>query len=62
MPALLTGREAAGLSLCIALGAAGGWVFTLFGSPMPWMLGAITANALWCILLPGRLNPVRFPE
>lgn len=61
-PSLPSGREAASLSLCIALGAAGGWLFTLIGSPMPWMLGAITANALWCIILPGRLNPVRFPE
>ena len=30
--------------------------------PLPWLLGATIANAVWVLSLPGRLNPVWAPS
>lgn len=40
--------------LALALGAAGGWIFSWIGTPLPWMLGAIFANLVAAI---GGLTP-----
>lgn len=34
------------LALALAIGSAGGWVFTRLGLPLPWMLGSMTACTL----------------
>ena len=34
------------LALTIAIGLAGGWLFTRLGTPLPWMLGALAATMI----------------
>lgn len=48
-------------TLALALGAGGGWVFTLVGAPLPWMLGAIFANLIAAMagLAPRVPHPLR---
>ncbi|GAA0576576.1 AbrB family transcriptional regulator [Caenispirillum bisanense] len=47
--------------LALALGGAGGWLFTKIGTPLPWMLGAIFFNlaAAMAGLRPKVPNPLR---
>lgn len=50
------------LAASLAVGALGGFLASAAGGPMPWMMGAVAANAVWTVGFPGRLNPVWFPE
>jgi membrane AbrB-like protein len=47
--------------LSLTLGACGGWLASKIGMPLPWLLGATIANAVWVLSLPGKLNPVWAP-
>ncbi|MGB7302548.1 MAG: AbrB family transcriptional regulator [Burkholderiaceae bacterium] len=49
--------------ISIGIGFIGGTLAFLASIPMPWLIGALAANATWVLALPGRLNnPVSFPE
>lgn len=39
-------RTAAAITGTMALGAASGWLFSVLGVPLPWMLGAMTVTAI----------------
>lgn len=43
-------RTVGAWTLALALGGAGGWLFSLIGAPLPWMLGAIFANLAAALL------------
>lgn len=55
-------RTVGAWTLSLGLGAAGGWIFTQIGAPLPWMLGAIFANlaAAMAGLRPKVPQPLRF--
>ncbi len=61
-PPASAARRWAGLAASLGLGAAGGAIAYRLGAPMPWMLGAVLANAIWAVGFPGKLHPVWFPE
>lgn len=49
--------------LFVVLGGLGGWLFSFFPIPLPFMLGALSANALAVALLPERfLHGYKVPE
>lgn len=54
-------RRIASLTLSLTLGAGGGLLASKIGMPLPWLLGATIANAVWVLSLPGKLNPVWVP-
>lgn len=58
-----TREKAAGMLMCVSLGAIGGTIAHLLHTPMPWMIGSLLINAAWVLLFPSRINqPVFYPD
>ncbi len=57
MSCLLANRWAR-LALTLAIGGCGGWVFSRLGTPLPWMLGALTTTMIASMLG----APLRVPQ